>query len=927
MPDEARDPIPAPPRWWTRWRYRLIDFLSFSDRIQALVDTLNRGDTGDEDVTPDLLSHPGGFTRTLHKRRIGMAEAYRRITGRPDPGQARNRLHALKRLMELSLHAKTVSMPLNTARVQIEMMKTAVRAGHDRRRQLELIADFSRASYGREVTIRRFLAELGRIEVPEAGQPLREMALGWDDHVHDHLSEGRKTPSQVVLDAFLKGMSRLTLAYYDIPDRETVFEAMEAGRILGVGVDVAIEFSVGPARRRRHFMYRPPAEDADGLTAFFDRHCEALTGFLDGLEENRRRRRRIVLDILEEFNRNGRAVLNEGFPEPHPLALPPLSARELERRAPHGQFSRNHLGEMLCDALRTTLWQRVVALESQLGVSRHLHRRGRMTDWELEQIATARDRARERFAGLNPGTLKATFLSGKSAVDYDSAFPTPDAILPDLAALGGSIAFNRPLAFGLSTAVETLVSHVEAIHRVELMNVRDSLGRDPADIIRLTRFVSLLNSGAMDELTRFLARREISGIDPDALARAAETCAVRPLAPSVGSAATGWEPDAPGMGFVTADRVTPRSRRRFARRHYRLPRPVADLVAPRDPPADIYCLGRQNRRPPNRVGDEDPARPVGLIRAWRYLNPALKNLARAGVGWLPAWWWIGPRFALVWFGITFFRNLLVDLLAFSGTRVRAWTVKDIDFDNAAQSLFWTGFSVPILGAVKLGFDQLWPLPADTLLSTWSKFLAICVANGLYITAHNTLRGFDRRVIRVNFFRSVMAWPFSAVFAPAGDLLRVPSIVQAKFWSDGVGAVIEGTGKFHQKVVLRRRDIAEILPRLASTDRDVRLTAMLDLLFIWARRQRGRSGMARVLLGKRAGPLGRRRPRGAGIRSGDLRRMAELFRPQEAQSELIRLILATYTRREALILARLVREQLVPFHDWIRGLCRREGLRG
>ncbi|MFW6241661.1 MAG: hypothetical protein ACOC98_13780, partial [Thermodesulfobacteriota bacterium] len=874
-------------------------------------------------------------TRALHKRRIGMAEAYRRVAGRPEPEPARKRLHALKRLMELSLHAKTVGMPVNTARVQIEMMKTAVQTGDDPRRQMELIADFSRASYGREAEIRRYLTELGRVEIPETARPLREMALGWDDHVHDRMSEGRKTPSEVVLDAFLKGMSRLALAYYDIPSRETVFEATEAGRLTGVAVGVAVEFSVGPARRRRHFMFLPPVSDASGYSDFFDEHCRDLADFVDGLEENRKRRRRVVVDILKEFNRTGRAVLNEGFPEPHPLAAPPLSVDDLERLAPHGQFSRNHLSQLLCESLREVLWRRVVTLRTHYGVSRRLHRRGRLTDWELEQVAIASGRARRQYNRLSPGGIKQRFLTGKSARDYDSAFSKPEDILPALAEAGGTVVFNRPLSFGLANAVETLVAHPGHIHRVEVMNVRDRLGRDPAEIIQLARFIARLNEGDEAELARFLERREIGGIDREALARAAAHCREAPILPVIGSAATGWAPEAPGMGFIAADQIPRRSLRRFAQTHHRLPRPVAALMAAGGAPdgeageADIYCLGRRRRFSPNRVGDEDPARLIGPLRAWRYLNPALKNLIRAGAGWLPAWWWIGPRFALVWFCVTFFRNVLVDLVAFSGTRPRAWRVKDIDFDNAAQSLFWTGFSVPALGGVKLGFDHAWPLffpEKGELVFNWAKFLAICVANGVYISAHNTLRGFDRRTIRVNFFRSVLAWPFSALFAPAGDLLGIPSIVQAKFWSDGVGAVIEGTGKFHRKVVLRRRDIETLLERLASRDRPARLTAMLDILFIWARRQRGRTGLGRVLLGARAGVLGRLRKKGREVRAADLNRLAELFRPQEAQEELIRHARETYNRREILFLARLIRESVVPFHHWVQRLRRREGLR-
>ncbi|HAO19100.1 MAG TPA: hypothetical protein DCQ37_00510, partial [Desulfobacteraceae bacterium] len=155
--------------------YKLIDLISFSPQIRELADLLNRKVAHVEEETPDLLSHPGGFTRAFHKRRIGIAASYIQIARQLDMKDHNKRLHALKTLIELSLHAKTVSMPLNTARVQIEIMKEAIKNLDNRRKQMEMIADFSLASYGHEATIRQFLTELRRVEIPEKGKSLKEL--------------------------------------------------------------------------------------------------------------------------------------------------------------------------------------------------------------------------------------------------------------------------------------------------------------------------------------------------------------------------------------------------------------------------------------------------------------------------------------------------------------------------------------------------------------------------------------------------------------------------------------------------------------------------------------------------------------------------------------------------------------------------------
>ncbi len=907
---------------------------------------LNRKVAQSEEVTPDLLSHPGGFNRAFRKRRMGMAESYIRIAQKLIQSDVQNRLHALKTLVAFSLHAKTISMPLNTARVQTEIMKEAVKNIRNRRRQMEMIADFSLASYGHEATIRRFLRELKRLEVPETGQPLKHLDMGWDAHVHDNLSEGRKTPSQLVLDAFIKGISRLTLAYYDIPHRDIIFEAMEAGRILGVEVSIGIEFSVGRRSRRKHFLFLPPAVTYDAFLEFFNSNCAELAHFYDGLDENRNHRRRVITEILENFNRTHLIEINQGLPEESIFALQPLKLSDLEKIVPHGQFSRNHLSELLYEQLKEVLKKRVLLFKAQFEIARRLFREDTMTGWELEQIVNAYHSVRDQYTHLSPALTKSEYFSGKNILDYDSAFLTEDEIMPDLKKSGAVITFNRPLEHGFESAVETVLAAHPYIDQIELMNMRDSMGRDPSEIVRLTRFVSLINTGTCPELKRFLEDLHGRPIDISPLKDAFDKYHRELLVPLAASAATGWKPQVPGMGFIRESRVPKKSRKYFCQSHYRLPRPVSDLIngggrkSHTDPDGlngpgtvdEIYCLGKSGHFRPNMVGDEEHIENIGPRRAWRYLNPALKNMIRVAIGLVPAYLWIGWEFTLVWFGITFFRNVFVDLVAFSGPRPKSWSIRDINFDNTTQSLFWTGFSVPILGMVKLGFDYSWTFASTGLLFVWLKFLVICIANGLYISAHNKIRRFDNRVIRANFFRSILAWPFSAVFSPIGNILLVPSIVQAKFWSDVVAAVIEGTGKFHQKMVLRKRDYLEILPLLRSEDRESCMTAMMDILYIWGKRQRGASGLARTLLGGGGmfaavkEKFGKNDAKAAEDQAADgaayLDLMIDLFSPHHVTPKLSRFILAKYTHHEVIVLIDLLDSHLVEFHAWLKKLRKR-----
>ena len=256
----------------------------------------------------------------------------------------------------------------------------------------------------------------------------------------------------------------------------------------------------------------------------------------------------------------------------------------------------------------------------------------------------------------------------------------------------------------------------------------------------------------------------------------------------------------------------------------------------------------------------------------------------------------------------------------------------INFDNAGQSLFWTGFSVPFLGIVRYGFDHIWPLELSGPLYESAKYLFICSANGTYIFCHNTIRRFDPTVARGNFFRSLIAWPLSAVFSPIGNALSVPSIVQAKIWSEVVAAIIEGAGKFRRTSVLVSRDLREILPRIESDKKEVVLTAMLDLLYVWAKQPRGRTALKKLISSRK--PRFSLRPsasetersnevasaRGAYPESSRLLDwLVQIYQPVIAQSELSEFIAGKYTTDEALVLSEILNAHLVSFHLWLSGL--------
>jgi hypothetical protein len=256
-----------------------------------------------------------------------------------------------------------------------------------------------------------------------------------------------------------------------------------------------------------------------------------------------------------------------------------------------------------------------------------------------------------------------------------------------------------------------------------------------------------------------------------------------------------------------------------------------------------------------------------------------------------------------------------------GYRMREWSLREVDFRNIARSLFWTGISVPLLAFVKQAFDQAWPLPATGHFYQFSKYFFIAFVNGLYLMTHNTFRGFSKGVTAANFFRAILSWPFASLFAPLLDLSYVPSIVQAKFWSDMVGGVIEGSGKFIRSVGLTRRDLSDILPVACAAEETLRNTAILDLLYIFGRETRARNSLREIFFGRRnflerIGDGLRRRPTRVEPREEEYRTLAAWFGHAGNYEKLSDFVIAHYGHEWAILLIDLIAQQYFRFHEWL-----------
>ena len=149
------------------------------------------------------------------------------------------RLIALKNLHNEVLLTSRTKFRRNTARVLIEVMKEIIRSYGDEEKQLQLAHDFRIAATGKPTIVRKLLRRYHLLEMPEKWNQ-----LVFDHHVHDANTKGRKSPTHLIMDAWVKGIRSLTVIYYNYIKPETAYELLEASKIMGVKIRIGLLYNI-----------------------------------------------------------------------------------------------------------------------------------------------------------------------------------------------------------------------------------------------------------------------------------------------------------------------------------------------------------------------------------------------------------------------------------------------------------------------------------------------------------------------------------------------------------------------------------------------------------------------------------------------------------------------------------------------------------
>ncbi|MEJ2056364.1 MAG: hypothetical protein P8X39_00830, partial [Desulfofustis sp.] len=246
-----------------------------------------------------------------------------------------------------------------------------------------------------------------------------------------------------------------------------------------------------------------------------------------------------------------------------------------------------------------------------------------------------------------------------------------------------------------------------------------------------------------------------------------------------------------------------------------------------------------------------------LTRPWRYLNTNIKNSAKVIVGFIPAFltfyltkdWWLLAYFgAVIWFSITASRNIIQSILGGGGLKrspLLPWNSL-ISWSRIADSLLYTGFSVPLLDYIVKTVLLDRSLGITTATNPVMLYAVMGLANGLYIFSHNTFRGLPRSAAVGNLFRSIIAIPvavminsligvvlISAGLPDVSAILQKWAAIISKFSSDCVAALIEGLAdrqaNIHSRLAAYRTKIHQLFSVYSHLDLQFPEEDVLEML--------------------------------------------------------------------------------------------------
>ncbi len=511
--------------------------------------------------------HPHGIKQMAASPALRMAYAAVRLLESLEAGKADERVTALRCLRDEVMSSGEVHMRKNAARVLLEIMKEMVRTRDSRFGQMKLAHDFRMAVIGKPRSIRSLLRRYHLLEMPEAWNQ-----VSFDGHVHDSNTKGRKSPSHLIMDAWIKGIRHLTVIYYNYVPPRAAEELLEAAEIMGVSVRIGIELSA-----RFHDVYIQLIYVPTGLSDARDFICfladRQTMSFMDEGGKVSEYQRQYVLAVLEEFNRRHRLEINESYG----LNLDRLDQAAFLSYVGAGQPSILHLAKFIHDNLLPAMRARVEELRPGLEDA---------TPEQRDKIASFVDEMNE----LDSEVLVDRYLRpAQNPQIPDPHVPREGPDVPNLLRLTPCELFDRltglragyRITLNLSNlkaedVLELLYDCKGAISDLEIFNLKDFSSGKAVHYYEINELQRAVNDGNIISLKKHIRAmiermEDANGHGPERIAKFHEILRnistlqayykKGPLRSTIGSDSTGHSRRLHGMGLAILETLPVRAQR------------------------------------------------------------------------------------------------------------------------------------------------------------------------------------------------------------------------------------------------------------------------------------------------------------------------------------------------------------------------------
>lgn len=862
--------------YFDRNDYRLVEL--FNDIISRKKDRARFRSL----LSPYLKPH--GIKELAAPYGIRIAYAALNLLESLESDEVEERLRALSSLRNEVLATSKTNMRNNRARVLIQIAKEIIRSGDDEMKQLKLAHDFRSVSFGKSSFIHDQLKKYHLLEMPEEWNQLT-----FDDRVHDANSKGRKSASHLIMDAWIKGIRRLRVVYYDSMIPEVANELYSAAQILDINVEFGIEFRALTRRRYVKFVWTPTnILDQKDIADFFGR--PEVQEIMKAGQVNQETRAGYIRSVTTEFN----SVHRKSIKREVGVELPEIDYDRFLASIKSISPTLTHLGKFIHETSLPHFKKRVNDLAAVY------HNAGPEEKSRIEKQV-------DSINLLDPDTITVRYLSPQanpdipdpdksSFTDNSSQFMclSPEQLTERLIRACPSSRITLILEnMELEDVVELVYDCRGRITNFELINLKNMTDEHLLSRVPFNKLQQALNTGNSIVLKR-LVRNCIEKLhvnedrNKDQLQkllhiqqnidRLKNVYKHRKIRTRIGSGSTGGSLRAIGMGFAVTETLPAGARRDIRDNPERKCLPISANISE----TIKYTSQRHTFSPYRKLIDKAINCP--LLRNWvqqkerkweienyriesgkcgniiplggtsmhggnslslvrqtpdseagpdrHYMNSTLKNLLKITAGFIPAFltfyltkdWWVLAWFGgIIWFSITGVRNIIQSVLGGGGLKrspYLAWN-DFINWNRIADSLLYTGFSVPLLDWLckSLVLNNVFNINVTTAPVLLYTIMAI--TNGIYITGHNILRELPKEAAFGNFFRSIISIPIAIIFSYTISLLLfilgVPGIalllqqwaaVISKLASDCAAGFLEGLADRKENITARSWDYEE-----------------------------------------------------------------------------------------------------------------------